>query len=71
MRIPKLSVCPYPKKRNQPGFVDISPTVVIDTSMENSSRVPTYCSTETQKFDFLFKKGQNGILTCAEVLKSP
>ena len=34
-----LSVCPYPEKRNHPGFVNISPTLVIDTSMERSSRV--------------------------------
>ena len=34
-----VSVCPYPEKRNQPGFVNISPTLVIGTSMENSLRV--------------------------------
>ena len=34
-----LSVCPYPEKRNHPSFVNISPTLVIDTSMEMSSRV--------------------------------
>ena len=34
-----VSVCPYPEKRNHPGFVNISPTLVIDTSMERSSRV--------------------------------
>ena len=49
MRIPKpclsvcpsvrLSICPYPEKRNYPGFVNISPTLVINTSMERSSRV--------------------------------
>ena len=41
MRIPKLcpSVCPYPEKRNHPSFVNISPTLVIDTLMERSSRV--------------------------------
>ena len=41
MRIPKpcLSICPYPEKRNYPGFVNIGPTLVIDTSMERSSRV--------------------------------
>ena len=41
VRIPKpcLSVSPYPEKRNHPGFVNISPTLVIDTSMERSSRV--------------------------------
>ena len=41
MRIPKpcLSVCPHPEKRNHLNFVNISPTLVIDTSMERSSRV--------------------------------
>ena len=38
-----LSVCPfvcmYPEKRNHHSFVNISPIVVIDTSMEMSSRV--------------------------------
>ena len=44
-RIPKpclsvcLSICPYPEKRNHHIFVNISPTLVIDTSMERSSRV--------------------------------
>ena len=33
-----LSVCPYPEKRNHPGFVNISPTLVIDTSMKRSSQ---------------------------------
>ena len=37
MRIPKpcIDVCPYPEKRNRP----ITPTLVIDRSMERSSRV--------------------------------
>ena len=49
MRIPKpclsvclsvcLSICPYPEKRNHHSFVNISPTLVIDTSMERSSQV--------------------------------
>ena len=34
-----LSICPYPEKRNHHNFVNISPTLVIDTSMERSSRV--------------------------------
>ena len=34
-----LSICPYPKKRNHHSFVNISPTLVIDTSMERSSWV--------------------------------
>ena len=44
VRIPKpcLSVCPYPEKRNPLSFVNISPTLIIDTSMERSSRVPHY-----------------------------
>ena len=41
MRIPKLclSVLPYPEKRNHSSFVNISPTLIIDTSMERFSRV--------------------------------
>ena len=41
MRIPNpcLSVCPYPEKRNHHSFVNMSPTLVIDTSIERSSRV--------------------------------
>ena len=41
VRIPKLclSVSPYPEKRNHHSFVNISPIIVIDTSMEKSSRV--------------------------------
>ena len=35
------SVYPHPEKRNHLIFVNISPTLVIDTSMERSSRVPT------------------------------
>ena len=34
-----VSVCPHPEERNHHGFVNISPTFVIDTSMERSSRV--------------------------------
>ena len=34
-----VSVCPYHEKRTHPSFVNISPTLVIDTSMERSSRV--------------------------------
>ena len=41
MRIPKpcLSVCPHPEKRYHHSFVNISPTLVIVSSMERSSRV--------------------------------
>ena len=34
-----LSICPYPEKRNHLSFVNVNPTLVIDTSMERSSRV--------------------------------
>ena len=34
-----VSVCPYPEKINHLSLVNISPTLVIDTSMERSSRV--------------------------------
>ena len=42
--IDEIVFCPYPefpyaKKRNRPGFVNISPTLAIDTSTERSSRV--------------------------------
>ena len=45
VRIPKPclsvrpSVCPHPEKRNHHSFINISPTLVIDASMERSSRV--------------------------------
>ena len=32
---------PYAEKRNRPGFVNMSPTLVIDTSMERSSSTTT------------------------------
>ena len=35
----RLSVCPYPEKRYHHSFVNISPTLVIDISMERSSQV--------------------------------
>ena len=34
-----LSICPYPEKRNHHSLVNMSPTLVIDTSMERPSRV--------------------------------
>ena len=34
-----LSICPYPENRNHHSFFNISPTLVIDTSMKRSSRV--------------------------------
>ena len=59
MKIPKpclsvcLSICPYPEKRNHHSFVNISPTLVIDTSMERSSRVLHHGN---PKIWFIFQK---------------
>ena len=58
LEIDEIEFCPYPEfpyaeKRNRPGFVNISPTLVIDTSTERSSRVLQH---ENQKFDFFFFK---------------
>ena len=47
-----MSVCPYVEIRNHPGFVNISPTLVIDTSMEMFSRVLHH----GKKMEFFFKK---------------
>ena len=33
---------PYAEKRNRPGFVNISPTIVFDTSTERSSSTTTW-----------------------------
>ena len=51
-----LSICPYPEKRNHHSFVNISPTLVIDTSMERSSRVLRHGN---PKIGFFFKKVRN------------
>ena len=54
---PKIvSVCPYPEKRNHHSFVNISPTLVIDTSMERSSRVLHHGN---PKIKIKFKKVRN------------
>ena len=66
--IDKIEFCPYPEKRNHPGFVNISPTLVIDTSMERYSRVLQHGN---PKIRIVFKKVWNWILTCAEELKLP
>ena len=67
----EIEYCPYPdfpyaEKSNRPGFVDISPTLVIDTSTERFSRILQHGN---QKFDF-FPKSLKLNLTCAEELKS-
>ena len=54
------SVRTYPEKRNHPGFVNISPTLVIDTSMARSSWVLQYGNPKiwffqkSSKFNFDF-----------------
>ena len=48
-----LSICPYPEKRNHHSFVNISPTLVIDTSMERYSRVLRHGN---PKIGFFFQK---------------
>ena len=63
------SVCPYPEKRNHPGFVNISPTLEIDTSMEMSSRVLHHGNQKNLKKSK--KKFEIRILTSDEELKSP
>ena len=63
------SVSPYPEKRRHHSFVNISPTLVIDTSMEKSSWV-LYYTMEVQQFEFFSKKFEIQILTCGEELKS-
>ena len=74
--IDEIEFCPYPEfpyaeKRNRPGFVTISPTLVIDTSTERSSRVLQHGN---QKIGFFFQESSKlnltCILTCAEELKS-
>ena len=56
--IDEIEFCPYPEfpyaeKKNRPGFVNISPTLVIDTSTERSSRVLQH---KNQKIWFFFSK---------------
>ena len=45
---------PYAEKRNRPGFVDISPTLVIDTSTERSFQIAT-TTWEPKFFIFFFQ----------------
>ena len=72
--IDEIEFCPYPEfpyaeKRNRPGFFNTSPTLVIDTSTERSSRVLQHGN----QFFFLQKSSKLNltfILICAEELKS-
>ena len=57
------SVCPYPEKRNHFSFVNISPTLVIDTSMERSSRVLQHRNSNflSKKFEIEFLLSTSGM----------
>ena len=62
----EIEFCPYPEfpnavKRNRPGFIKISLTLVIDTSMERSSQVLQHGN--HKKFDFFLKSSKLN-LTC-------
>ena len=54
-------VCPYPEKRNHHSFVNISPTLVIDTSMERSSQVLQHGK---QQNWFFFKRSKLNFDLC-------
>ena len=56
------SVCPYPEKRNHHSFVNISPTLVIDTSMERSSRVLQH--EDTKNWFFFLKSSKLNFDLC-------
>ena len=58
-----LSICPYPEKRNHHSFVNISPTLVIDTSIERSSRVLRHGNPKIGFFFFLSSKFEFWLLT--------
>ena len=60
-----LSICPYPEKRNHHSFVNISPTLAIDTSMERSSRILQHGIIK-----IWLKKIRNWVLTCFFFLSS-
>ena len=45
-----VPTCLYPKKRNPPSFVNISPTVVINASIEKSSQVLQHGNPKTLIF---------------------
>ena len=58
LEIDEIKFCPYPEfpyaeKRNRPGFVNVSPTLVIDTSTEWSSSTTTR---EPKIWFFVFQK---------------
>ena len=69
--IDKIEFCPHPGKRNRPGFVDISPTLVIDSSMERSSLVLQHGNTKSLIFSKKIQNWLNWILSVPWEKKSP
>ena len=73
MRIPKpclsvcLSVCPHPEKRYHHSFVNISLTLLIDTSMERSPRVHTPWKPRNVNFFQKVRNWRNWILSVPRV----
>ena len=65
----KFEIWLVTKSWNQLSFVNISPTLVIDTSMERSSRVLHHGN--PKNLIFLSKKFEIRILTFDKELKSP
>ena len=56
----EIEFCPYPdfpytEKKNRPGFVDIRPTLVIDTTTERSLRVLQHGNQKKNVFFFKFE----------------
>ena len=62
-----LSVCPYPEKRYHHSFVNISPTLVIDASIEWSSRVLQHGNPEMWNFFQKVRNWRNWILSVHRV----
>ena len=58
--IPSLSVRTL-RKENHPGFVNISPTLVIDASMEG---LHEYYTMEAQKFELFQKSSKSNFGLC-------
>ena len=71
MRIPNpcLSDCPHPEKRNHPGLVNISFTLVIDSSIEKSSQVAI--AWKPKNLIFFFQKSLKLNFDLCQEPKSP
>ena len=54
--IDEIEFCPYAEKKNHSGFVNISPTLVIDRYVNGKVFTSSYYNMGTKKFDFFFSK---------------